>query len=415
MAGHEIADAATNPDRGWFVTVLHVIPSLAAAHGGPSRAMALIEQALKGQGIATETATTDDDGARGRVDRAQVDLCREDSADRRYFRKTTDPYKISIAFLRWITAHVRDYQVLHIHALFSFTSTVAALVARRSGIPYVIRPVGTLAPYGMGKRRPWAKKLSVALFERRILRDAAAIHCTSVDEQNQVAALGFCAPGVVIPLALDPAPSADVAAFLARFPNVQPGFVLFVGRLNPVKNLESLLGAIALCADALPEQQWVIVGDGAPDYSAQLRQLADKLAISDRVLWAGHLEGGVKAAAFSLAKLFVLPSFSENFGIAAAEALQGGLPVVLGTGVAISRQVASAGAGKAVEPVPDAIAGAVRAYLLDPVALAQAAAKAKRLAEEEFSLAVMGARLAALYDNILSAPDQKWTGAVGDA
>lgn len=396
--------------------ILHVIPSLAAAHGGPSRAMRVIEQALRARGIVMETASTDDDGAGGRIERPQAVLVREGSADRRYFRKTANPYKVSLGFLRWAFRHVRDYDVVHIHALFSFTSTIAALAARRAGVPYVIRPLGTLAPYGMTTRRPWVKRLSVALLERRILRHAAAIHFTSASEQQQVADLGLTARGVVIPLALESMPRADASAFHARFPALKDkSFVLFLARLDPVKNLEALLDAIALCRHGSPDLQWLIAGSGSADYSSALRARAARLGVADRIIWAGHLEGGVKAAALELADLFVLPSFSENFGIAAAEALQAGLPVVLGKGVALSAQVEAAGAGKAVEPQPEAIAAAVHHYLGNPMALALAAANALTLATEAFSQDTMAASLSNLYESILSAPDKKWTGEVVSA
>ena len=127
--------------------VLHVIPSLAAAHGGPSRALRLIERALQDRGVNVETATTDDDGAAGSNGAQLGMLLNEGGAHRRYFRRTTRPYKVSIAFGRWILGHVQDYDLIHIHALFSFTSTIAAHAARRAGVPYVLRPLGSLNRY----------------------------------------------------------------------------------------------------------------------------------------------------------------------------------------------------------------------------------------------------------------------------
>lgn len=398
--------------------VLHVIPSLALAHGGPSRAMRLIERAMREQGLDSETATTDDNGLGGRDERPLGISLLEDGACRRYFRKTVDPYKVSLAFARWIGRHAGDYDLIHIHALFSFTSTIAALAARRASVPYVIRPLGTLAAYGMAQRRPGLKRLSMTLLERRILRDAAAVHFTSEMEQREAATLGLEFNGAIIPLAavLEGDAASGETALLERFRALRNrSYVLFLSRLDPKKNVEGLLESIRLCSSELPDTCLLIAGGGASNYVEELQTRADRLGIGERVIWAGHLEGDMKAAAFAGAELFVLPSYSENFGIAAAEALVAGLPVVLGKGVALSSIAVSLGAGVVVEPEPEAIAKALRSYLLDPESRARASANAKSLAAREFSLEMMGARLVDLYENILAASDRKWPGEQVDA
>lgn len=390
--------------------VLHVIPSMARAHGGPSRAMRMIEQALLGHGIVMETASTDDDGAGGRNGHRSGELISEDGAMRRYFRKTANTYKVSFAFAHWVLRHARAYDLIHLHAMFSFTSTVTAWAARLAGVPYVVRPLGTLGVYGLTQRRPWLKRLSMSLVEGPILRHAAAVHFTSVAEQLEVESLGYPIRGAVIPLAVQAreAPTANILP--VRFPQLMgQRHVLYLSRLDPKKNVEGLLGAIALCKDSLPGVQWLIAGDGTPTYVARLRELADQLDIADRVIWAGHLDGQEKTAAFAFADLFVLPSYSENFGIAAAEALQAGLPVVLGKGVALAEQVESAGAGKAVDTQPESIASAMLAYLQDPAARALASTNALVLVAAEFSLERVGNQLADLYTTILAAPDRNWS------
>ncbi len=123
--------------------VLHVIPSVALAHGGPSRALMNMEQALSERGIAVTTATTDDDGP-GRSRRKAGPTGEVVGVQRVYFRKWLGFYKVAPCLLPWLWRHVQDYEVVHIHALFSFTSIAAAWVARMRGVPYVLRPLGTL-------------------------------------------------------------------------------------------------------------------------------------------------------------------------------------------------------------------------------------------------------------------------------
>ena len=128
---------------------LHVIPSLSSVHGGPTRALTLIERALASQGVMVETATTDDDGPGRRNGKACSRPLAENGAVHWYFAKCAEFYKPSPAFARWITREVGRYDLVHIHALFSFVAPVAAWAARRAGVPYVVRPLGTLARYGM--------------------------------------------------------------------------------------------------------------------------------------------------------------------------------------------------------------------------------------------------------------------------
>lgn len=380
--------------------VLHVIPSLSRVHGGPSEALALMERALTAQGIDVESATTDDDGP-GRRNGKQCGVpLQENGVVRRYFAKRLEFYKPAPEFARWIAREVRHYDLVHIHALFSFTSTVAARAAYRAGVPYVIRPLGTLNDYGMRQRRPWLKRLSMAWIEGPILRRAAAVHFTSDAEVAEARPLGIAMREAVIPLGVE-------AAAVARIPR-PPGHVpcaLFLSRLDAKKNLEGLLDAMPLLTKPAEALNLLIAGDGAPQYVSALKARAEALGISGRVVWAGHVEGQAKAEAFAAADLFVLPSFSENFGIAAAEALAAGLPCVLGEGVAIAPDVVRADAGVAVGTDPRSIAEGLRRIMTREPGLASLSANARELARQRFSVEAMGASLKQLYTTILNGSD----------
>ncbi len=144
-----------------------------------------------------------------------------------------------------------------------------------------------------------------------------------------------------------------------------------------------------------------IAGDGDPDYVAGLKARAAGAGLAGDVSWLGHIQGAQKDAAFAGADLFALPSFSENFGIAAAEALAAGLPCVLGRGVAIAAEVASAGAGVVVGPQPHEVADGLRLIIGNTNALERMSSSAIRLAQERYSMQTMGKRLKDLYTEIL--------------
>src|SRR5207247_2285355 len=149
--------------RRWFMKVLHVIPSLSLKHGGPSVALPLIARSLVNQTIQVDVATTDDDGPGCRMNVPLGQRIERDGYGLFHFRKQTEFYKCSWPFARWIRRHATDYDLLHIHALFSFTSVVAARAALRCGLPYLIRPLGVLNRWGMENRRRVLKSLSMRL------------------------------------------------------------------------------------------------------------------------------------------------------------------------------------------------------------------------------------------------------------
>jgi len=392
--------------------ILHVIPSLSLAHGGPSRAIRLMTQALQSRGVVVEIATTDDDGPGKRVAIVAEVVSPVDMSPlptfvggvRHYFPKRTEFYKVSPGLARWVLRHVGDYDLVHIHALFSFTSIAAAWAARRAGVPYVVRPLGTLAQYGVTQRRPWLKRLSLRFVEGPILRHAAAVHFTAEAEMAEAEALGIPMRSVVIPLGVEPLTAGSIGrrAFFDLYPQLaNKRIVLFLSRLDAKKNVEGLLTAVSSLAEESPNLRLLIAGDGRPAYVAGLKKLADALGLADRVVWAGHLDGDLKSAALAAAHVFALPSFSENFGIAAAEALLAGLPCVLGKGVAIADDVAQAGAGLAVLPELEEIARALRTILDDGQLGAEMGRRAKALALERYSMEAMGKSLADLYSKIL--------------
>lgn len=381
-----------------LVKVLQVIPSLSFIHGGPSRAIQLIESALAGAGLEVTTLTTDDDGPGRRVTPENREISNNNGVSRVYVRKWHDLYKFAPGALTWLWRNIRRFDVVHIHALFSFTSICAAFVARARDVPYILRPLGTLNAYGLTKRRSWAKKISLMILEGPLIRHAAAIHFTSIQEEVEANLLGIPMRGAVVPLAV------DIDSVQARDPRtpVPMRTVLFLSRIDPVKNIEGLLRAWVLVRQSLPSIRLVIAGDGPTDYVSNIKSVAEGLGLKAHIEWPGHVAGIQKTAMLKSADIFVLPSFSENFGIAAAEALAAGIPCVLTHGVAIAHGAKLAAAARVVGTEPTEIASALIDLLSDPESCHHMGLRGRRYAEKEFSKQTMAARLVGLYQEVCS-------------
>src|SRR5438477_11628771 len=123
------------------MTVLHVIPSIAAVHGGPSIMLERMARGLAQFGIDIHIATTDDNGA-GRLDVPHGVPVVRDGLTYWYFNRQTRFYKFSHPLSAWLSRHIEDYQIVHIHALFSHSAFAAAYWAHRRGVPYAVRPLG---------------------------------------------------------------------------------------------------------------------------------------------------------------------------------------------------------------------------------------------------------------------------------
>lgn len=390
------------------MNVLHVIPSLSPKHGGPSVALPWMAQSLAGAGVRVEVATTDDDGPGRRMAVPLGQRLARDGYGVFHFAKQTEFYKVSWPLSRWLRAHVAEYDVVHVHALFSFASTYAAWAAHRRGVPYVVRPLGVLNRWGMQHRRPFLKSVSFRCLEEPLLRRAAAVHYTSRQEQREAEQAGVQAPAALIPLGIDLRPFErlpDKGAFLARFPVAHDrALVLFLSRLDPKKGLDLLLPAFALARRRRPDALLVIAGGGQEAYVARGRELAGRLAIADAVLWTGPLDGALKLAALAAAQVFVLPSYSENFGLALVEAMAAGLPCISSTEVGIAPDLSAARAGLVVPCEVGALTQALERLLADRGLAGSLGAAARRLAREQFSLEAMGERLMKLYRQLLSRP-----------
>lgn len=386
--------------------ILHVIPSLSACHGGPSAAILSIGLAMRTSNWVIHIATTNDDG-----DGKYLDVPLGEPVDRGglkcfFFKKQTEFYKCSWPFYYWLKRRIEDYDLIHIHALFSFTSTCAALTARQHGVPYIIRPLGVLSHWGMENRRRYLKALSVYFLERHILEHAAAIQYTSGQEEKEAEATRVHGNhSVVIPLGIDQAPFQnlpDSSEFYGRHLSTgSTPVVLFMSRLDPKKGLDLLLLAFAQLTRRHPRCVLVIAGSGEESFVRGLRDKAARLGIGDRIIWTGFLKGRDKLAALAAATVFTLPSYSENFGISLLEALAAGKACALTDAVGIADAVQEGGAGLVVpcEAVP--LASALDRLLSDVALRQKLGDRARQLVERRFSLETMGANLVSLYDTIL--------------
>jgi glycosyltransferase involved in cell wall biosynthesis len=326
--------------------VLQVIPAVAQRYGGPSQAIFEMCRALKKRGLDVLIATTDVDG------RARLPVQTGSKIEYRgvpaiFFRGLGERFNYSPSLGRWLAAGASGFAVVHIHAVFSHPCIAAARACHKHNIPYIVRPLGSLDPWSM-QQKPLRKRLMWQMAAGRMLREAASIHYTTDEERRLAEASLGLDHGVVIPLGVD-IDAIQGAPVEATFREHHPAlgdrpYVLALSRIHPKKNIELLIEVFLELTKRPELSQWrlVIAGEGDLSYLARLRALAES---SEAIIFAGWIEGAMKTSAIQQASLLASPSRQENFGVAAAEALACGVPVVVSEHMNLASEIARANAG----------------------------------------------------------------------
>ena len=385
--------------------VLHVVPTYfpAVRYGGPIYSVHALCQGLAAAGHEVHVFTTSVDGPGDSTvphDRS-VDL---DGVQVHYFRSRWLRrlyYSADLATqLGWMAG---DFDIMHLHSVFLFPTWAGARAAVRAGVPYVLSPRGMLIRELIRRRSSATKLAWIYLIERGNLERAARIHLTSEEERRALVELGLAlAPTTVIPNGVDApvccspdAISADVRALVAE------GFdILSFGRINWKKGLDRLIRAMA----EVPDARALIAGHDEDGLAVNLKSVAEECGVGDRIRFLPRqITGADKEALFACARLFALPSLSENFGNVVAEAMIRGLPVVVSERVGAAEIVVASGGGVVVRGGPQDFAAALASVLHSNERRAAMGAAGASYARERLAWDAIARMFGDLYRNIAAA------------
>jgi len=382
--------------EGPTIRILHVIASIAASTGGPARAVVDMARAVAARGHAVSIYTTDRDMTAAERAAPMPD----DGVERHVFAQGFPQlFATSWPLARALDAAIPKADIVHIHSLYLFHVWYAAKLCRKHGVPYLLRPHGSLDPF-LWKRHRARKKLLELAFQDRVIAHVAALHYTAEEEMRLAAPYVHGAKGVVVPNGLDMAAYPELPAkggFIARHPELagtKP--VLFLSRINFKKGLDVLIPAFAKALAADPALRLVVAG---PDdgYKATAEGFAASARVADKIVWVGMLDAASKRDAFADCALFALPSWSENFGIAIVEAMACGVPVVISDRVNIWREIEVAGAGLVSPPDVDSVAAHILLLAGDPARAARMGSAGRRLAQTRYDWAKVAVDLERVY------------------
>jgi len=332
--------------------LLHVIPSVDPRGGGPMEGVRQMGIRLRELGHEIEIVTLDDPSA---------PWIAEHPLTVHAIGPSKGFYRYNPRLVPWLRAHAHGYDGIVVNGLWQYHGFGTWRALSGMKLPYVVFTHGMLDPW-FKKTYP-LKHLKKWLYwpwaEYRLLRDAAAVLFTSEDERllarqsfwlykarEKVVSYGTRTP---------PTNAGELAArFLDQYPDLRgKRLLLFLSRIQVKKGCDLLIDAFASVARQDPTLHLVMAGPDQEGWAAELQARAQQLGVAERISWPGMLQGDTKWGAFYASEAFVLPSHQENFGIAVAEALGCGLPVLISNKVNIWREIETAGAGLVGSDTPE--------------------------------------------------------------
>ena len=386
--------------------IAHVIPYMHPAAGGPPVVVDRLSRELVARGHDVRVLTTDlfanGDAAWATAGSPPYDLEVFPAARR-------NGYAYSQRLRQAIHETTRESDVVHVHTLWTYASLAAARACRNAKVPYLVMPHGMLDPHSVA--RGWLKKQVYGrLIEWPLLRRARGMCYTHPEEERLASQTCPHLPrGHIVELGADSPPEGDRSnlreEFLDRYPSLRGRTVaLFLGRLHAKKGLNLLIPAFEEVSRRLPDAHLLLVGPGDPAYIESIKVEVAHRQLKSHVTFTGLLAGRDKWAAMAASDLFVLPSYQENFALAAVDAIRSGLPVLLSRRVNLWQDIVAAGAGRDCDTSVSSVANVLHRCLADAVWRAAAAQAGARLLTTRFNWTKSAAHLEEIYSLVASSP-----------
>jgi len=382
--------------------ILQIIGSMDPATGGPAESVRRIVSNYPSLGDSGEVVTLDNPDA---PFLKELDIIVHPLGP----HTLKDGY--SSRLVPWLKENAHRFDAVIVHGLWQYHGR-AVMNTFAGNKPYAVLCHGMLDPwfkraYPLKHFKKWLYWL---LVEYWVLRRAHRVIFTTNNEEN-FARQSFWLhhwSGKIVPYGAqvsDDNPTHLQTAFLSAMPQLkEKRFLLFLGRIHPKKGCDLLLHAFAKIALSDPDLDLVIAGPDQTGWQSELQLLSQKLKISDRVHWPGMLNGDIKWGAFYSCEAFILPSHQENFGIAVAEALACGKPVLISDKVNICDGIIADHAGLVAPDTHDGTLNLLTRWIeMGPIQREQMGANAKQCFTARFDMRVNVRQIIRMFAEVADA------------
>jgi glycosyltransferase involved in cell wall biosynthesis len=315
--------------------------------------------------------------------------------------------------------------LVHVHGMWQYPSIAVLRWARRTGKPYIVSPHGMIEPWSLQQSR-FKKRLAGWLYQWRCLKNAACIRATSTLEAQSIRLAGFKNPIALVPNGVelpevggrradDGGRPGEVANQGLHGPGkAESGSqksevrrALFLSRIHPKKGLLNLVSAWSKIAKSeigkqkLSDWELLIVGPDEGGHLAEVRAAVRAAGLERQILFQGEVMGEAKTRLYCESDLFVLPSFSENFGLVIAEALSCGVPVIT-TRATPWEELETHRCGWWIETGVEPLVKALReATVLSDAERSEMGRRGRQLIEDHYTWPAISRQMCAVYEWML--------------
>jgi glycosyltransferase involved in cell wall biosynthesis len=312
-------------------------------------------------------------------------------------------YTLSFSLTKWLWENIKDYDLLHIHAIFSFTPTASMIIARIFNIPYVVTCHGLLSEWAL-EQRSIKKRLYLNLIEKQNLNSSSCVHYASDKEKKESLAIKLTSPSFILPFGLNfPITTTRETRTFRDKLNIsenQP-ILLFMSRLHPVKGLDFLIKALSTLIDKY-SFIFIIAGSGNPEYEEKIDYKINQFGLSHVTKRVGFIEGTEKNLLLQESDLFLLTSHLESFGVVVLESMAAGLPVLVTQGVALSQTVQENDIGYVSELNSNAIAQKIQQFLDNSQQGKEMGKRGKAFVQQNYSWDQIALKMISIYKEIIN-------------
>jgi glycosyltransferase involved in cell wall biosynthesis len=363
-----------------MMKVIHFITSIDKSGGGTTAYMQLLSTELKNLvDLIIVTGLSPNP-----VELVEVDVRFFDLSLSRWF-------KLEKGFYTLLETEKPD--IVHINGIWMPQSWLFQKIAQQKGIKVVLSPHGMLEPYILN-RHPLKKMIGLILYQHKALKRVDYIHATAKSELDQIRKLGYHQPAEIVPNGIE---ITDLK-FKTEWQKVQN--ILFLSRVHPKKGIELLIEAVARLQNS--QLKITIAGEGDKNYIESLKKLCEQKNLSEQFEFTGGVYDEQKWRLYHDSDLFVLPTYSENFGIVVAEALATGIPVITTKGTPW-QELETEKCGWWIELNVENLKNAItEALALTPEKLKEMGMRGRKLVEEKYEIKAVAKEMKEFYDRILS-------------
>lgn len=362
-----------------------VISSIDKELGGPSRSVPILAKGLDEIGISTTLLTRESDNM-------NLHILKDSNVEIIIIPKNKIEYSIERVI------QYGNFDILHLHSLWDPFLHKAARIARKYNIPYIMTPRGTLEPWCLEQKK-LKKKLALLLYQKKDLQKAICEQATSIMEAINIRNLGIKPPIAIIPNGI------IFSGYECRddsFKNKVKKQIVFISRIHKKKGIEILIEAWKTIHIKYCDWKIIIAGNGDPNYIKLLQKLICNLNLQNTISIIPPVYGEDKKNLYQTSSIFILPTYSENFGMVIAEAMSCGVPVITTNGTPW-QELNSLGLGWCVDLSVQNIATTLsEAIELGQDKLFSMGQKANLYVNEHYDYIKVAEKTAFLYKRLLS-------------